>query len=294
MTGMKLSADELKDRADLLLINAHPALGYIRPILPTTIQVGFMHIQPPNPIDFPKVKEFLDKSTKPIIYVSLGSNVYSSEMSEKLVEIFIKSFKSLRTFNVMWKWETEDLRNKPENLMISSWFPQSDVLADPKIKLFITHGGHQSIEEAIDRGVPMIVIPFTVDQAANAKRIEKLEIGIQLDFRSLNKNNLRKTIHTILNGDFKKNIMKLREIVNDEPMKPIEKAVWWVEYVIRHNGTKHLRYSAKNVPFYKRQMLDFIGISIISSLVALKLLSYVLRKVFSSKRKLIVKNVKSD
>lgn len=293
MSGMKLSADELKDRADLLLINAHPALGYIRPILPTTIQLGFIHIEPPKPIEYPKVKEFLDTSKKSIIYMSLGSNVYSSELSEEILSIFINSFKSL-PYNIMLKWETENLPNKPKNVMISSWFPQSDVLADPKIKLFITQGGQQSIEEAIDRGIPMIVIPFMADHKANAKRIEKLKIGVHLDLQSLTEKNFKKAIETVLHGHFKKNIMKLKEIVNDEPMKSVDKAVWWIEYVIRHNGTKHLQYAGKTVKFYEKFMLDFLGIAIVSFLIGLKLLSCIMQRVFRSKRKLIVKNAKSD
>lgn len=33
---------------------------------------------------------------------------------------------------------------------------------------------------------------------------------------------------------------ELDELVKDQPMKPLDKAIWWLEYVITHNDTKHL------------------------------------------------------
>jgi glucuronosyltransferase len=48
--------------------------------------------------------------------------------------------------------------------MTNDSFQQRDLLEHPKIKLFITQGGHQSMEEAIHCKVPVLVIPFLGDQ----------------------------------------------------------------------------------------------------------------------------------
>ncbi|KAG5678234.1 hypothetical protein PVAND_007926 [Polypedilum vanderplanki] len=39
---------ELLDRVELLMVNVHPAMGFVRPLVPNTIQLGFMHIEPPK------------------------------------------------------------------------------------------------------------------------------------------------------------------------------------------------------------------------------------------------------
>lgn len=43
-----------------------------------------------------------------------------------------------------------------------------------------------------------------------------------------------------------------------------ELAAYWIEHVLRHNGTKHLQLASKNLPFYQRHLID-----VISFLVAL-------------------------
>lgn len=59
------------------------------------------------------------------------------------------------------------------------------MLAHKKVKLFITQGGQQSLEEAVDRQVPMLVLPVYGDQFANAQRMEKLGIGQHIPLKDL-------------------------------------------------------------------------------------------------------------
>jgi len=48
----------------------------------------------------------------------------------------------------------------------------------------------------------------------------------------------------------------------DEPMPSKEKAVYWVEYVLRHRGTKHMRMSFMDLPFYQHYLIDVIAVII--------------------------------
>lgn len=146
------------------------------------------------------------------------------------------------------------------------------------------------MEEAIDRGVPFIVIPFASDQHSNAQRIEKFGIGVALDIAKLTKNSLKSAIETIMTGDYAKNVIKLREIVRDEPMKPVDKAVWWVEYVIRQGGTLHLDYTGRHVPFWKYLMLDFIAIAVLVWLVLITVLKFLVSRLLRGGKRQREKN----
>lgn len=95
--------------------------------------------------------------------MSLGTHVQSSYLPKEKLQMFLNVFKNL-SVSVLWKYEDTDIEMIPENVKIQKWLPQSDLLAHPKIKLFITHGGMFGSQEGLSRGVPMLFIPFYGDR----------------------------------------------------------------------------------------------------------------------------------
>lgn len=89
-----------------------------------------------------------------------------------------------------------------------------------------------------------------------------------------------------------KQVIKLDEFAKDQPMKPIDKAVWWLEYVIRYKGAKDLAGNLRNVPFYRQIIeLDVVAVLAITLLVvvgvAVKLFQIMfrnIRKIHGKKR----------
>lgn len=55
---------------------------------------------------------------------------------------------------------------------------------------------------------------------------------------------------------------KLRELWLDHPMKSLDRAIWWIEYVIRHKGTKHLRSPTADISWIQYLLLDIIFVVI--------------------------------
>ena len=49
---------------------------------------------------------------------------------------------------------------------------------------------------------------------------------------------------------------KISALSKDEPGTSLSRAVWWAEYVIRHNGAKHLRSAALELAWYQYLLLD--------------------------------------
>lgn len=64
-------------------------------------------------------------------------------------------------------------------------------------------------------------------------------------------------IYSILS--YKENAMKLSRIHHDQPMKPLDRAVFWIEFIMRHKGAKHLRPAIHNLTWYQYNSLDVIG-----------------------------------
>lgn len=102
-------------------------------------------------------------------------------------------------YKILWKYEVEELPNKPSNVEIRKWLPQQDVLGHPNIKLFITQGGIQSLDEAIHNEVPLIVMPFFGDQRFNSDRMQKLGAAEIINFHDFTGEELNEKITKVIN-----------------------------------------------------------------------------------------------
>lgn len=70
--------------------------------------------------------------------------------------------------------------------------------AHSNVKLFVTQGGQQSMEEAVDRHVPMVVIPFNFDQFGNGDKVVERGIGKSIWMERLTTDGLRQAILEVI------------------------------------------------------------------------------------------------
>ncbi|CAH2092470.1 unnamed protein product [Euphydryas editha] len=229
------SLEDIRRKVEMLLLTVDPIWDFNRPVPPNVVYLGSLHQKSQK--DLPQdLKSYLDSSENGVIYISFGTNVKPSMFSADTLKIFNDVFSKL-PYDVLWKWDNDELPGRSKNVRISKWLPQSDLLRHPKIKLFITQGGLQSTDEAIAAAVPLVGIPMFSDQWFNTEHYVKFNIGTRILIEELTENALMNAIVTVIDDkSYRQNINKLREILNDKPQKPLESAVWWTEYVLRHGG----------------------------------------------------------
>ncbi|CAM5694282.1 putative UDP-glucosyltransferase YjiC [Streptomyces afghaniensis 772] len=75
-----------------------------------------------------------------------------------------------------------DTEGLPGHVHVAERVPQPLLLES--VDLFITHGGFNSIREAMRTGTPLAVLPHFGDQPANAERVEELGLGRHIADRS--------------------------------------------------------------------------------------------------------------
>lgn len=134
----------------------------------------------------------------PIIYVSFGTIIKDLAFYKKCIQAFANKNITviMSTGNRMTREEFGEL---PENIFIYSYLPQCRVLE--KVDLFITHGGQNSVNEAMYYGVPMLVLPHGFDCVSNADMIEKLHLGKKLQNRRIKPEELYTLVTNILDSD---------------------------------------------------------------------------------------------
>ncbi|XP_018579880.1 UDP-glucuronosyltransferase 2B10 [Anoplophora glabripennis] len=272
----------------LVLLNSHESIFTAQPHVPCMIQIGGFHVQPPKKLP-DDLQNFLDEAKEGVIYFSMGSNLKSQNLPVEKREAILKTF-SKRKEKILWKWEDDVLPGQPPNVKLGKWLPQQDILAHPNVKLFITHGGLLSTTETVYHGVPIIAIPIIGDQKMNAYNGERLGYGIVLPFEELNEENLSRLMDEILsNPKYTNNAKERSRIMHDRQVKPLDNAVYWVEYVIRHNGARHLRVPYLELTWYQFYLLDvflFIFAVIFTVLFVIKkAVSYLCRRSQSKTKK---------
>ncbi|KAK7865278.1 hypothetical protein R5R35_012575 [Gryllus longicercus] len=252
------SYSEVQQRISISMANYHPVLDYPFAITPNLIPVAGMQIKDPKPLP-QDLQNFLDGAKEGVIFFSLGTNLRSEKLTPEKRKALMEAFAELPQ-KVLWKFEADSLPGQPKNVKIGKWLPQSDILAHPNVKLFISHCGLLSTHEAIYRGIPILGIPFFADQPINIRKLVNNGAAIQLDFKDLTKESLLKTLYLLLNDpSYRENMKKLSAKFRDNPETPLERAVFWTEYVLRHKNVPHLQSAAKDLNFAQYFLLDVLA-----------------------------------
>ncbi|CAB3254069.1 unnamed protein product [Arctia plantaginis] len=264
------SIEEMEKNVQMLFLNSHPIFANNRPVPPSVVYLGALHLQPVK--ELPQdLKTYLDNSSRGVVYVSLGSNVRPSMMDRDFLDAFLNAFEAL-PYDILWKFDGEDLPKLSKNVKVQKWFPQRDLLVHPKIKVFVTQGGLQSTDEAIDSAVPLVGIPMMGDQWYNVNKYVELGIGEELDSYTMTADDLVNAVNKVIaNESYKKNVERLRDVMRDQKETPLERAVWWTEHVLRHGGA-HLRAASAGVTWSEYLMADVIAVVTAAATLALALL----------------------
>lgn len=154
--------------------------------------------------------------------------------------------------------------------------------------MFISHGGLIGTQEAIYYGIPIIGIPIYCDQYNNLLQVQDNGHGLILEYQDVTENKVEIMLNKILKDDtFKKKAKDISARFKDRPMKPLDTAIFWIEYVIRHKGANFAKNPSLKMNWFAYNMFDvyafIVMITILVFLVIRKLISFLVNVVFESK-----------
>lgn len=275
--------EEILYNSSLLLMNSHPSFSDPVPHMANIIEIGGYHVLPPKKLP-DDLHRYLNESKNGVVYFSMGSILKSNVLTKEKRKCFIEAFSKLKE-DVLWKFDI-DIEDLPPNVKILKWAPQNEILAHPNVKAFVTHGGLLSTIETIYHGKPTIGIPVFSDQKFNIAASEKFGYAIKVPFDGITEKKLTKALNEILNNpSYKENAKRRSAIMHDQQVKPIDKAIYWIEYVIRHKGAPHLHCAALDLSWYQRSMLDVLAIIAGAIFAVIFIFTFAVKTMCGKKRK---------
>ncbi|KAI8989210.1 UDP-Glycosyltransferase/glycogen phosphorylase [Trametes punicea] len=132
-------------------------------------------------------RQLKTRGEKSIIYVSFGSLWWPLDLPKLVAALQVFVEQKIPFIIAL----SSPVANLPDDFVqklkensdvyLGDWLPQQAILDHPALGWCLTHGGHNTVLECINSGVPMIVWPITVDQPPNAVHLsEGLEIAYEL------------------------------------------------------------------------------------------------------------------
>uniref|UniRef100_A0A1I8MRZ7 Uncharacterized protein n=1 Tax=Musca domestica TaxID=7370 RepID=A0A1I8MRZ7_MUSDO len=281
---------EIRKNVSLTFVNHHSlSEGPIGPQVPGIIEIGGLqysklYANKTSTEHCDSDLETILNEGKDIIYLSFGSRVKWSMLDRNMPTVFVEAFKLFINHTVIWTYDRdcEDLEKLSPNIKCRAWWPQNAILAWNNTKLFITHGGKGSVSEVYSHAKPILGFAFFGDQRANVARIQTKQLGMALDIYNLTSAQLVDTLNELLKTDrYHRNALAFSRLYRDRPQSSEESVIFWLEYVMRHGGARHLHSPLRDLNFFEYYSLDIYLIVIVILLIVVKLCNWLEKKLES-------------
>jgi len=253
------------------------SIGYALPQMPNTAAVGDIMAGQPGKALPRDLEDFMSASQDGVILVSFGSyfDFAMPEVDRKFCDAFTDRRNRLR---VIWKMkDTRVCSSDDGQIKLMSWVPQNDLLADPRVQMFISHGGFNSIIESAYHAKPLIIFPIHGDQLSNAAAAEFKGFAIRMDISDFDSEMLLSNIETLLHDPtYRRKAQLSSAILRDRPQTAAQRVSAMIDHVIKY-GDKHLRTGAfdlSTAQFFMFDLFVFLLAACIAVLLAVILMCY--------------------
>lgn len=70
---------------------------------------------------------------------------------------------------------------------------------------------------------------------------------------------------------------KVSELMRDQMETPLDRVIYWIEYIIRHKGAPHLRTASRKLSLHQRFLFDVMLFVFLVGILMFSVLTRVLR-----------------
>uniref|UniRef100_A0A7E4VP91 UDP-glucuronosyltransferase n=1 Tax=Panagrellus redivivus TaxID=6233 RepID=A0A7E4VP91_PANRE len=211
--------------------------------MPTTEVVDFKGVGPycpPAHTLSPEWDTFLnDPKSNGTIIVALGSNAKWTHAPEYLKTAFWTALRNFTNYRIVFTYDADPPNDVPPHLKVSKWAPQRALLAHPTTKLFVSHSGLKSVNEALCAGVPLVLMPIFAEQKVNAEFMVAQGRATLINKWTLTAETLQNAIQSQLGPawpELKAKAVRYAKIYVDRIARPSAISAFYAERVAKTGG----------------------------------------------------------
>lgn len=285
----------------LILVNSFFGLEIPRDLPPTCAPVGPLLSPTYPPLDT-SCQEFLDRH-KSVLYIGLGTHIIlPNQDAVKIIDGVTRLLQEGLIDGVIWaigqksrqdldgnqtiQTKTDNsiiklsdlLTNKHPDWLFPFFAPQRAILDHESTKLYFTHGGGSSANEALYHGKPLLAMGFFFDQIANTTRLVAAGVAESLNKFRFTSDELYAKAKQILiqsngkekDGDYLRNVLRMKRIARVAANRRtlaadlVEELMYDNELRFGHGGRElrpmHLQTADMRMPAYKAKNWDLYAV----------------------------------
>jgi UDP:flavonoid glycosyltransferase YjiC (YdhE family) len=223
-----LNTSLVSQLADTSVLSSHPELAQVPELVLCPAEFDFpqsrqpgqsvryylgasvdLHRKEDDPFDWQKLNP-----AKRLIVCSLGSLSQTLDGAKNLFQVIIDAVSDLadcQLILVTGAHFVRDFPRVPANVMVMSRVPLLQMIE--KADVLITHGGFNTVKEALLLGTPVIVFPFSNDQPMNAARIVYHGLGLTGNATTVTAEQARALIERVLQPGFRERVLAFRQLL---------------------------------------------------------------------------------
>jgi UDP:flavonoid glycosyltransferase YjiC (YdhE family) len=143
-----------------------------------------------------------------LVYLSLGSlGSADVDLMRRLVDVLGRTPHRY----IVSKGPQHAEYDLADNMVGAEFLPQTRIV--PLVDAVITHGGNNTVTEALHFGKPMVLLPLFWDQYDNAQRMHELGFGVRLATYTFTDADMRAALDAVLGTDLQARLRAVGERV---------------------------------------------------------------------------------
>jgi MGT family glycosyltransferase len=195
------------DAANLYVFPAEADYTDARPLGPTWHRMDSSVRETDEPYELPAaVRDRPDGSA--LVYLSLGSlGSADVDLMRRLVDVLGRTPHRY----VVSKGPQHAEYELADNMVGAEFLPQTRIV--PLVDAVLTHGGNNTVTEALHFGKPMVLLPLFWDQYDNAQRMDELGFGVRLATYAFTDDEMTRALSTVLDPALRARVAAVGEQV---------------------------------------------------------------------------------